>query len=108
MGIPGSNSELPSDRFQRLAGRELIEETGYRAEKITPLCEFYSSPGFCTERMYAFVAEGLVEVGQALEETEQIEGRPMPVATIREMIASGELVDGKSLVTLMRWMTPQG
>src|SRR6187549_829015 len=41
------------------ARRELAEETGYRAEHLEPLVEFYTSPGFCTERIHVFVATEL-------------------------------------------------
>ncbi|HVT81718.1 MAG TPA: NUDIX hydrolase, partial [Phycisphaerae bacterium] len=55
------------------AGRELEEETGYRAGKVVPFGWFYTSPGILTEKMYAFVATDLTQVGQDLEDNEQIE-----------------------------------
>ncbi|MBI1367763.1 MAG: NUDIX domain-containing protein [Planctomycetes bacterium] len=87
------------------AGREMIEETGYEAAKIEPLCEFYTSPGILTERMYCFVATGLKHVGQALEETEQITVEPVAPAIVLEMIKRGEIVDGKSVAALLYWWT---
>src|ERR1700681_1477747 len=41
------------------AARELIEETGYRAKKITVFLDVFPSPGFLEERMYILLAEGL-------------------------------------------------
>ena len=41
------------------AHRELIEETGYRADRMEKLCEFFMSPGILNERMYLYVATGL-------------------------------------------------
>jgi ADP-ribose pyrophosphatase len=59
------------------AGRELIEETGYRAGRIEPLVDFYTSPGVLSERMFAFVARELSHVGQQLDEGEEIEVWPV-------------------------------
>ena len=83
------------------AARELEEETGYRAEHVRPLTTFYTSPGICDERMYAFVATDLTEVGQRLEATEQIVVERLEPARIRAMVASGEIRDGKTIATFL-------
>ena len=59
----------PDETPLETARRELEEETGYRAGVIEPLTEFYTSPGILTERMYAFLATDLTEVGQNLQGT---------------------------------------
>jgi ADP-ribose pyrophosphatase len=89
-------NELPAS----CAARELIEETGYRADAITPLGSFYTTPGMTDERMHAFAAAGLTHVGQKLEEDEQIQPRLVTPAHALELLDSGELVDAKSIVTL--------
>lgn len=83
------------------AGRELIEETGYEASRIQPLCRFFTSPGICTEEMHAFVATGLRHVGQALEETEQIIVVPTPPEEVLAMIHRNEIRDGKTIATVL-------
>jgi ADP-ribose pyrophosphatase len=83
------------------AARELIEETGYEASHIDPLTMFYTSPGICDERMYAFVATGLSEVGQRLEATEQIEVEILTRAEVMDLVRTGEVRDGKTLATLL-------
>lgn len=83
------------------AGRELIEETGYRAARIAPLLAFRTTPGLTDERMHAFIATGLTHVGQSLEEDEMIEVRPVQPDAVLAMIDAGELVDGKSIVALL-------
>jgi ADP-ribose pyrophosphatase len=83
------------------ARRELIEETGYQATAVKPLCTFYTSPGFTDELMHAFVATGLTEVGQQLEPTERIEVERLPTADVLQMIRDGRIVDGKTIVTLL-------
>ena len=83
------------------AGRELIEETGYEASRIEPLCRFFTSPGICTEEMHAFVATGLRHVGQALEETEHITVVPTPPEEVLRMIQHNEIRDGKTIATVL-------
>src|SRR5687768_5614517 len=61
------------------AARELEEETGYRAQTITPLFSFYPTPGVSDERMHAFVARGLVKTQQSLDPVERIEPVPTTV-----------------------------
>lgn len=83
------------------AARELVEETGYEAERLEPLTTFYTTPGICTERMHAFLATGLQEVGQDLEDTERIEVEVVTRERALEMVASGEVRDGKTIATLL-------
>lgn len=45
------------------AGRELEEETGYRAAKLESLGEYYSSPGMVSESFTLVRASGLTKVG---------------------------------------------
>ena len=47
----------PSEKPIETAARELEEETGYQAGRIEPFIEFYTSPGFCTERMHRAASE---------------------------------------------------
>lgn len=89
------------------ASRELVEETGYRAGRIEPLTEFYTSPGICTELMSAFVAEDLEHVGQALEPGESIEVELVRIEDARKMLTDGELLDGKSIAALATFLARQ-
>jgi ADP-ribose pyrophosphatase len=99
--------ELPAGTLDRgeapeaCAARELIEETGYRAASLTPLGRFYTSPGMSDELMWAFAARGLTEVGQDLEEDERVTVHPTEARKALGMIETGELVDGKSMLTLL-------
>ena len=85
------------------ARRELEEETGYRAGQMDPLMEFYTSPGICTERMYAFVARDLTEVGQNLQGDEQIVAERVPIEDVRRRLLNGEFQDGKTIAVLGRY-----
>lgn len=83
------------------AGRELIEETGYKAATLTPLGWFYTTPGMTDERMHAFVGTGLREVGQDLEEDEAIRVEVVEPGRVWSMMDAGEIRDGKSMLALM-------
>jgi len=51
------------DNVEKAAARELEEETGYRADHIQPLGEYYSSPGMVAENFTLVRASGLTKVG---------------------------------------------
>jgi len=87
------------------AGRELAEETGYKADHVAPLVTFYTTPGICNETMHAFVATGLRHVGQQLEPTEKIRVDPLPADQVMRMVERGEIRDGKTLATLLYFHT---
>jgi len=86
------------------ARRELEEETGYRAGKMTPLMVFYTSPGICTERMHAFVATRLTWVGQKLQEGEQIALEVLRLDDVRRKLIAGAFCDGKTVATLGQYL----
>jgi ADP-ribose pyrophosphatase len=83
------------------AGRELIEETGYQAAKITKICAFYTTPGLTDELMHAYVARGLTFVGQRLEADESMTVVPVPANDTLGMIDRGELSDAKTILILL-------
>lgn len=97
--LPAGTRE-PDETPVKTAHRELVEESGYRAETMTPLVEFYASPGVMTERMFVFLGTGLTFVGQRLEPGEQIRVQPLAPNEVRRMMLSNELQDAKTLAAL--------
>ena len=101
--------ELPAGKLergedpQRAASRELEEETGYRAGRIEKLGEFYTSPGFADERIRAYLAQDLEEVGQRLEPGEDIVLELLPLKQVLEMLDRGEIRDAKTIAALYLW-----
>jgi ADP-ribose pyrophosphatase len=83
------------------AQRELAEETGYRAKKWKPLVEYYASPGFVSESMKVFLAEGLTAGDTNLDDDEQIAFRLVKLSEILEMIEKGAILDGKTLSAVL-------
>ena len=84
------------------ATRELKEETGYSAVQWEPMGAFYSSPGFCTERMFLFLARQLTPGTATPDEDESITAEWLPLAQALDAIERGEIVDAKSIVGLLR------
>ena len=80
------------------ARRELREEVGRTATGWRRLGSFFSSPGFLREELHAFLATGLSETAQALEEDEDLEVEWRDLA---ELLADpGQVSDAKTLATL--------
>ena len=61
-GLIGDETE--GEDSLEAAGRELEEETGYRAAKLESLGEYYSSPGMVSESFTLVRASGLTKVGE--------------------------------------------
>jgi ADP-ribose pyrophosphatase len=83
------------------AARELIEETGYRAERVEKLCESFMSPGILNERMHVYVARGLTPGETALEAGEQIDPLVVDWSEAVRMATDGTIADAKSLVAIL-------
>ena len=90
------------------AKRELAEETGYQADKWTPLVEYYASPGFLGEAMKVFLAEGLIAGDAHPEEDEQIDFRLVRLSEILAMIDKGKIIDGKTLTSILLYARQLG
>ena len=97
--LPAGTLE-PDEPPERCALRELEEETGYRAGRLEPLCEFYTTPGICTERMWVYVATGLTKTRQNLQGHEEISVDVIDGDEVRRMLRDGQIEDGKTVAAL--------
>jgi ADP-ribose pyrophosphatase len=91
------DAEPPED----CARRELQEETGYRASNWRPLLSFYSSPGFCDERLHAFLATGMQPGPTRHEASERITVTQMGYDQVLAAIGEERIEDGKTILTLL-------
>ena len=89
----------PKEKPSICVKRELMEETGYSARKYKKLGEIYPVPGYSTEVIHIFKAEGLSFSKAAPEEYEVIETKSFSRAQIKTMIKQGKLMDAKSICT---------
>lgn len=105
--IPAGTLE-PGEDPQAAAHRELIEETGYRAERLEPLFAFYLSPGILDERMHLFAATGLTLGPAAREPSEQIENLVATWDQALRLIEEGTIQDAKTIVGLLAYLRFRG
>ena len=100
--------ELPAGKLEpeesplATARRELVEEAGREASDWQSLGAYVSSPGVFTETVHLFMARGLRPVKIAHEAAELIEIHWIPIAEACRRALNGELVDGKTVVGLLR------
>jgi len=98
--------EVPAGMIERgeppleTAKRELIEETGYRAERWRALWTMYPTPGFCEERIHFFVAEDLTPGEAAPEDDESFELRLWNIEEAWRLVERDELRDAKTQIAL--------
>lgn len=95
------------DEPARAIAREAMEETGYLVENAEYLYDAYMSPGTLTERVSFFAAEIDLEKragdgGGLAHEGEDIEVLDIPLAKALDMIGTGEICDGKTIM-LLQW-----
>src|SRR3954464_2020012 len=98
--LPAGTLE-PPEPPEKTAARELIEETGYRAQKIEFLHDFFLSPGILDEKMHLYLATGLTAGETAREEGEEIENWLVPWEEAVAMIFRREIQDAKTIVGLL-------
>ncbi|MFZ1123695.1 MAG: NUDIX hydrolase [Candidatus Baltobacteraceae bacterium] len=98
--------EVPAGKIERgeppleTAQRELVEETGYRAERLRFLWSMYSTPGFCSERIHFFAAEGLTAGEAQPEDDEQFEIRVWSIEEAWRLVEADRLRDSKTQIAL--------
>src|SRR3954451_19172917 len=96
---------LDKDNPEDCIRRETEEETGYKVSEVRKVFEAYMSPGSVTEILYFFVAEYSKQMkvndGGGIEhEQEDIEVLEITLDDAMEMIESGEIKDGKTIMLL--------
>lgn len=90
----------PGEDPAETAARELQEEAGFKAGRLVKLCEFFTAPGFCQEKMHLFLAQDLTESRLPGDEDEEIDVVRLPLGEAVAMARRGEFRDAKTLVAL--------
>tara|TARA_Y100001958_G_scaffold48939_1_gene32755 strand:- start:60 stop:605 length:546 start_codon:yes stop_codon:yes gene_type:complete len=90
-------NEIP----EKCALRELEEETGYRANKLTLLANIHPAVGFTDEKMWLYLAEGLVKTKQSLDADEFLSLSPTKLNEAVDMVWSGKITDVKTIIGIL-------
>lgn len=99
--IPAGKLEKGEDPY--VCGlRELEEESGYTSKQLEPLCTMYSTPGFCTEKIYLYWTKSLlpVEHPRAMDEDEEIETCWIDIRKAWDMVCDGSIQDAKTIIAI--------
>jgi ADP-ribose pyrophosphatase len=99
--IPAGTLHEGEDPVQ-CAFRELEEETGYRAAKMTERARFWTTPGFTSEFMYLYEATGLTKTQIHPDEDEVIEVDIVQRDEALQLIDNSRIQDAKSILGLLR------
>ena len=83
------------------AVRELEEETGLKAERMTLLTSVLTTPGFCTEKIGIYLAQGLSQGETHPDEDEFLGLVRMPLEEAVSLVMRGEIRDGKTICGLL-------
>lgn len=97
--IPAGKIEPGDDPASR-AALELEEETGYRAGRLVPAADYFSTAGFVSERMWIYFAFDLEHIGQRLEHDERVEVIEMPLAEAFAALDRRDFHDSKTIIGL--------
>jgi ADP-ribose pyrophosphatase len=101
--IPAGTLEKKEEPIN-CAFRELEEETGYRARKMTPLITYYPSIGYNTEVIHCFVASGLKKVADLkLDDDEILSVVKIDMQKLLRMIKLGKIQDSKTICAVLTY-----
>ena len=99
--------ELPAGKIDNgeapeiCANRELEEEIGYFAKKLTFLTVIYPAVGFANEKMSLYLAEELHKTKSNLDEDEFLELIPTTIENAIQMVWNGKITDVKTIIGLL-------
>ena len=99
--IPAGKLDSVGEDPHDCAVRELEEETGLRAGRMTLLTSLLTTPGFCTEKIAIYLAQGLSQGETHPDEDEFLGLVRLPLEEAVAMVMRGEIRDGKTICGLL-------
>ena len=100
--IPAGKLDSAGEDPHDCAVRELEEETGLRAGRMTLLTSLLTTPGFCTEKIAIYLAQDLSQGQTHPDEDEFINFERVPFDTLLDRCLSGDLRDGKTVAGVLK------
>ncbi len=86
------------------AKRELLEETGLKAEKWTLISRIHTSNSVCNETGFIFLAEELTQGKAEPEETEDLTVKKLPLREAYRMVMENKITDSLSIAGILKTM----
>ena len=100
--LPAGGRDAPDEDPEVTARRELLEETGFTADRFVHLGRLMTAVAWCDEYTDLFLAKPVIRVsGQNLDEAEEIRVQPYSPETLLAMIRSLQLTDAKSVAGIL-------
>ncbi|MBE6532249.1 MAG: NUDIX hydrolase [Ruminococcaceae bacterium] len=100
--IPAGKLDSADEIPLEAAARELREETGALAGKMTYLGELVASPALVSEVIHLYLAEDLTFGERELDEDEFLDVEYIPLSELKEMVMRGEIPDGKTQIAVLK------
>jgi len=91
----------PGETLEAAARRELLEETGYAAERLVRLGEFDTSKSVVDETATLYLADGLRPAAGRPDPTEFLEVRAVPFDEVVAMVEGGVIRDAMTIVAVL-------
>ncbi len=98
--IPAGKLE-PGEDPLLCATRELEEEIGRKAGTVRFLTSFYPTPGYCAEQLFLYLATDLVKSHPHRDENEFLHIQNYPLEEVLDLIQTGQIHDGKTIVGIL-------
>ena len=89
------------ESLEDAAQRELAEETGYRARRLTHVSTYHTSKSVVDETAHLFLGEELVPAPVRPDDTEFITLGPFAFEDALQMVLSGEIVDSMTIIGIL-------
>lgn len=99
--IPEGGGPLHEDPLNG-AKRELLEETGLKAERWSKILDMHLSNSVCDEACVVYVATGLSQHAAMPEETEQLAIKKIPFDDLYQMVKNGNITDAVSVAAVLK------
>lgn len=98
--------EIPAGKIEQdetpelTAAREIEQEIGVTVGRLEKVAEFYSTPGFCQEKLYIYLATELTPGKQNLDFDEELEIVYLSLADALSLVEQGIIEDAKTIIAL--------
>ena len=98
--MPAGKLEI-GENPKECAIRELKEETGYSAENIKLIHKFFTSAGFSNEKLYIYLATGLIKGDTHFDEDEFLDIFEVDFNEAYDLVLNNEVEDAKTSIGIL-------